>query len=113
MQLSKRRDAAKPLHSKVVRLAMLRNLAVSSVNRLIVLSAFGRVSERPDAWVSTRCAIPGDSLLQSPNSCSRRPALPKLELPLTPFLGTEDTALSCFPVQDLVKKMLDKNEARL
>jgi hypothetical protein len=54
MQLSKRRDAAKPLHSKVVRLAMLRNLAVSSVNRLIVLSAFGRVSERPDAWVSTR-----------------------------------------------------------
>jgi hypothetical protein len=78
-----------------------------------VLSAFGRVSERPDAWVSTRCAIAGDSRLQSPSSCSRRTALPKLELPLTPFLRIEDTALSCFPVQDLVKKMLDKNEARL
>jgi len=46
----------------------------------------------------------------SSNSSSRRPALPKLELPLT-CLGTEDIALSCFPVQDLVKKMLDKTEA--
>lgn len=44
MQLSKRRDAAKPMRCKVVRLAMERKLAVLSVNRLIVLSAFGRVS---------------------------------------------------------------------
>jgi hypothetical protein len=43
---------------------------------------------------------------------SRRPAIPKLELRLTPFLGIEDTALSCFPIQDLAKKMLAKNEAR-
>jgi hypothetical protein len=43
-----------------------------------------------------------------PKTCA-----PKLELPLTPFFGTEDIALSCFPVQDLVKKMLDKNEVRL
>ena len=43
----------------------------------------------------------------------RRPAIPKLELRLAPFLGIEDTALSCFPIQDLAKKMLAKNEARL
>jgi hypothetical protein len=42
MQLSKRRDAAKPMYFKVVRLATWRKLAVPSVNRLIVLSAFGR-----------------------------------------------------------------------
>jgi hypothetical protein len=81
MQLSKRRDAAKPLHSKVVPLAMRRNLAVSSVSRLIVLSAFGRGSERPECLGLDSPAIAGASLLQSLNSSSRRPALPKLELP--------------------------------
>ena len=78
-----------------------------------MLSAFGRGSERPECLGLDSPAVVGDSLLQSPNSCSRRLALPKLELPLTPFFGTEDIALSCFAVQDLVKKMLDKNEARL
>jgi len=33
--------------------------------------------------------------------------------PPDPFLGTEDTALSCSPAQDLVKNMLDEDEARL
>jgi hypothetical protein len=43
-----------------------------------------------------------------PKTCA-----PKTGTTLTPFFGTEDIALSCFAVQDLVKKMLDKNEARL
>jgi len=44
MQLSKRRDAVKAMRCRVVRLATWRELAIPSVNRLIVLSAFGRVS---------------------------------------------------------------------
>jgi hypothetical protein len=39
--------------------------------------------------------------------------LPSWDSPPDPFLGTEDSALSCFPIQDLAKKMLAKDEARL
>jgi hypothetical protein len=77
-----------------------------------VLSTFGRVSERPDAWVSTRLRqlatrcykvripVPEHLLSQHRNSPPDR------------FLRIEDTALSCSPVQDLDKNMLDEDEAR-
>jgi hypothetical protein len=41
MQFSKRRETAKPMRFKVVRVATGRKLDVLSVNRLIALSAFG------------------------------------------------------------------------
>jgi hypothetical protein len=59
------------------------------------------------------CAIAGDPLRQGPNSCSRTCSPNTGTRRLTRFLGTEDTALSCSPVQDLDKKMLDEDEARL
>jgi hypothetical protein len=66
--------------------------SVPSVNRLIALSAFGRVSV---------VYVPDNPLSEHWN--------PRL----APFSGIDATALSCFPVQDLVRKMLDKNEVRL
>ena len=80
-----------------------------------MLSAFGRVSGAYlNAWVLTRlCDSRRSAATRSEFAVPESLPSQHWNYPLTLFLGTEDTALSCSPVQDLVKKMLDKNEARL
>ena len=79
-----------------------------------MLSAFGRIlGPCAGALVLTclcdsRRSAATRSEFLFPNACS-----PNRNSPPDPFLGTEDTALSCSAVQDLDKNMLDEDEARL